>query len=122
MRGYIRTFDPPDATVSLAEPKADSSDSSVGTSEIKNTPVGTMRIVAWHEKAGFLTKPEGDEITIREGGPTIKNFEIKAKYGLSRRELRPLRDARRGRRARGALASPSFASLPFPLPGYFACC
>jgi hypothetical protein len=85
MRGYIRTFDHPYATVSLSEstkPKAAKpGDDSFGTFEIKNTPVGKLRIIAWHETGVYLNKggAEGEEITVKEGAPTEKSFELEAK-------------------------------------------
>lgn len=81
MRGYIRTFDHPYAAISLAEPQTKPSDASFGSYEIKNTPVGKVRIVAWHEKAGYLNKNglEGDEITIKQDQPLELNFELEAK-------------------------------------------
>jgi hypothetical protein len=82
MDGYVRVFDHPFATVSKSDtaPKnlrVDKGDKSFGTYEIKNAPAGVkVRLIAWHEKAGFLTPPEGKEIETKEGEMTIDPFEM----------------------------------------------
>jgi hypothetical protein len=63
MQAYVRAFVHPYATVSLAAD--DDKDAKFGTYEIKGVPVGaSVRLIAWHEKAGFLG--DGDK------GKTIK--------------------------------------------------
>lgn len=81
MRCYLRTFDHPYAALSQAEPRVKRDDPTFGAYEIKNTPVGKMRIFAWHEKAGYLNKngKEGEAITVKDEGITEVNFELEVK-------------------------------------------
>lgn len=86
MDGYLRVFDHPYATVSLSdtldgENKVKPDDAKFGTFELKNLPVGKMRIVAWHESNVYLNKGggKGQEIEIKAGEPTTVNFEFEVK-------------------------------------------
>jgi hypothetical protein len=65
MRAYLRVYEHPWATVSLAPDEA--SDSKFGTFEIKGVPVGAkVRVLAWHEKCGYLGGPKGQEVTLKK--------------------------------------------------------
>jgi hypothetical protein len=62
--------------------KVKKDDAKFGTYEIKNLPSGVkVRVLAWHEKAGWLNKGEGkgEVIEIAEGKETTKDFEAEAK-------------------------------------------
>lgn len=61
--------------------KVEKGDAKFGTYEIKNLPVGKVRVLAWHEKAQWLNKGEGkgEVIEIGEGKETAKDFEAEAK-------------------------------------------
>ncbi len=62
--------------------KVEKGDAKFGTYEIKNLPSGVkVRVLAWHEKAGWLNKGEGkgEVIDIAEGKETTKDFEAEAK-------------------------------------------
>jgi hypothetical protein len=52
-----------------------------GNYEIKNAPAGVeVRVVAWHEKAGYLEGgTKGTPIKLKEGADTTKDFKVKAK-------------------------------------------
>ena len=53
-----------------------------GTYEIKNLPVGKVRVLAWHEaEPHWLNKDygKGEVIEIKEGAPTVKDFEFTPK-------------------------------------------
>jgi hypothetical protein len=77
MSAYARNFDHPYATVSKAADKSD--DPAYGTYEIKNVPAGVkVNVIAWHEKAGYLTPPKGVPLDLKEG-ETTKDFEMTAK-------------------------------------------
>jgi hypothetical protein len=84
MDGFVWIFDHPYATVSRSDtaPKGldvKESDPTFGTYEIKGVPAGTkLRVVAWHEKGGFLNGREGEEIELKEGD-NEKNFELEVK-------------------------------------------
>ncbi len=84
MDGYVWIFDHPYATVSRSDtaPKGldvKHDDPTFGTYEIKGAPAGAkLRLVAWHEKAGFLTGRDGEEIELKEGDNT-KDFELEVK-------------------------------------------
>jgi hypothetical protein len=84
MAAYVWIFDHPYATVSKSDTAppsllAKADDPSFGTYEIKGVPTGAkLRLVAWHEKAGFLTNPKGDEIELKDG-ETTKDFELEVK-------------------------------------------
>jgi hypothetical protein len=74
MKGYIRVHDHPYATITsigadLKDPKKKVYENlespEVGTFTLKGVPVGaTVKLFAWHEKAGFLTAPSGDTVTL----------------------------------------------------------
>jgi hypothetical protein len=78
MDAYVRIFDHPYATVSLAEPKAKKGSRDFGTYEIKYVPAGKARIFAWHERAGWLNEGEvkGEPIELKDGALTVKDFEL----------------------------------------------
>jgi hypothetical protein len=76
MKGYVRAFNHPFATVSVE--KADTKDQNFGTYEIKGVPVGaSVRIFAWHEKAGFLGDEKGKVIKLEK--ETKADFSMTAK-------------------------------------------
>jgi hypothetical protein len=85
MDAHLMVVDTPYYAISLSDTldknKVEKSSDKFGTFEIKNLPVGNVRILAWHEKAGWLNKGEGkgEVIEIKEGAPTEKNFEASAK-------------------------------------------
>lgn len=86
MDGYLRVLDHPYATISHSDTldgqaKVAMNDPKFGTFEMKNLPVGDLRIVAWHEAAGYLNKNggKGQPIKIKEGEPTEINFDLEAK-------------------------------------------
>src|SRR5581483_10541286 len=61
LRAYVRTFDHPYFAVTDAQ----------GRFEIKSAPVGTWRLVVWHEKAGYLGGMKGrlgERVTITPDG------------------------------------------------------
>jgi hypothetical protein len=68
MKAYAWSFDHPFAAVTDEN----------GKYEIKNVPAGVkVRIVAWHEEAGFLTGDGiGEEFEIKKSGST-KDFKVK---------------------------------------------
>jgi hypothetical protein len=88
MDAHVWAFDHPYATVSKSDtaPKEQNvkpEDPSFGTYEIKGVPVSAgakLRIVAWHEKNGFITKDgnKGEEIDLKEGDNT-HDFEMEVK-------------------------------------------
>jgi hypothetical protein len=51
-----------------------------GNYEIKNAPAGApQRVVVWQEAVkggGFVTPPAGEDVTIKAGGETVKDFTI----------------------------------------------
>jgi hypothetical protein len=62
--------------------KVEKGDAKFGTYEIKNLPVGKVRVFAWHEAGEhWLNKGEGkgEVIEIAEGKETTKDFEAEAK-------------------------------------------
>jgi len=70
MHAYAGVFNHPFATVTKLD----------GTYEIKNVPVGAdVQIVAWHEKAGYVSAGggKGDKITLE--AKTTKDFKAEAK-------------------------------------------
>jgi hypothetical protein len=80
MEAYMRVFDHPYATLSLAEPKAKKESRDFGTYEIKFVPSGKARVFAWHERAGWLNKGQGkgELIELKDEAPTVKDFELEA--------------------------------------------
>jgi hypothetical protein len=78
MSAYLRVFDHPYATVSRAEPVVKKEDKDLGTYEIKFVPSGKARVLAWHEKAGWLNKGggKGEPIELKGGAITVKDFEL----------------------------------------------
>lgn len=84
MDAYIRLVDTPYYAISYSDSldgsnKVDAKDAKFGTYEIKNLPIGKVRVIAWHEECGYLNKNggKGEEIEIADGKPTEKNFEAK---------------------------------------------
>jgi hypothetical protein len=86
MDAYARDFRHPYAAVSkpsadpdkvLDDPKYED----YGTYEIKDVPAGVkVRIIAWHEKVGYLTPQKGEPLEIPEGKPVVtKDFGMTAK-------------------------------------------
>jgi hypothetical protein len=52
-----------------------------GNFEIKNVPAGTQKVVVWQEAvapSGFLTPPAGENVDIKPGDATAKNYTIDA--------------------------------------------
>jgi hypothetical protein len=78
MDAWLWVFDHPYAAVSLSEPKVKKDDRTFGTYEIKNVPSGKVRLFAWHEKIGYLTKgaKKGEPIELRDGATTTRDFEL----------------------------------------------
>lgn len=81
MRGYVWLLETPYSAISYSDTldgknKVEPDDSKFGTFEIKNLPVGKMRVLAWHEQCEWLTQngARGEEIEIAEGKPTEKDF------------------------------------------------
>ena len=85
MQGYIRVYNHPYATVTsvgadLKDPKKrvwEKADSpAYGTYAIKGVPVGAkVKLFAWHEKAGWLTAPSGDDFDLTKDAK--KDFTAK---------------------------------------------
>jgi hypothetical protein len=76
MRGYVRVFDHPWATVS--NPGKSDADPELGTFEIKGVPVGVpVRLFAWHEKGEFLNQGggQGQPITLKPGD-NVSEFKL----------------------------------------------
>ena len=67
MNGFIWAFDHPFAAVTDKD----------GNFEIPNVPAGTkLKIIAWHEKAGYLEGGNnGTEITVKDG-ENKKDFKV----------------------------------------------
>lgn len=81
MRGYVRAFSHPYATISSVGADLDNkvyedkASKEFGTYEIKNVPIGVkVRLKAWHETLGILTKPEGEELTLAKDN--IRDFTV----------------------------------------------
>lgn len=76
MSAYVRAFDHPYATLSVVGkgPK----DPKYGTYEIRGVPKGKVRVIAWHEKAGYLNGARGEEIELKAGS-NIKDFRLMAR-------------------------------------------
>ncbi len=52
-----------------------------GNFEIKNVPAGTQKVVVWQEavkSGGFVTAPSGEDVTIKAGDTTVKEFKIES--------------------------------------------
>jgi len=87
MDAYLRVVDTPYYAVSLSDTldgkdKVAMDDPKFGTYEIKNLPEGVkVRVIAWHEKCGFLNKDggKGEVIEILPKKETTKDFEATAK-------------------------------------------
>ena len=47
-----------------------------GNFEIKNAPAGTQKIVVWQEATGYVTAPSGEDVNIKAGDGTSKDFTI----------------------------------------------
>jgi hypothetical protein len=84
MDGYLRVVDTPYYDISKSDTldgkdKVDKSDPRFGTYEIKNLPAGKVRVIAWHEKSGYLNKDlgKGEVIEIEKDKETTKDFEAK---------------------------------------------
>jgi hypothetical protein len=69
MRAYIWAFDHPFAAVTDAN----------GKFEIKNVPANVkLRVVGWHEEAGFFAGGEKGKVIELKPGENTENFEIKS--------------------------------------------
>jgi len=84
MSGYLRVVDTPYYDISKSDTldgkdKVEKSDPKFGTYEIKNLPEGKVRVIAWHEKCGYLNKEsgKGEVIEIQKDKETTKDFEAK---------------------------------------------
>lgn len=82
MDGYLRVVDTPYYDISNSDTldgkdKVEKSDPKFGTYEIKNLPAGKVRVIAWHEKCGYLNKEtgKGEVIEIQKDKETTKDFE-----------------------------------------------
>jgi hypothetical protein len=85
MNGYVRVFDHPFATVTKSDtaPKgltAKKGDEDFGTFKIEHAPAGVkVRLIAWHEKAGYLTTSDGIPLDTKEGETPVKDLEMEVK-------------------------------------------
>ncbi len=85
MDAYMMVVDTPYYAVSLSDTLGikdfDTKNDQFGTYEIKNLPVGKVRVIAWHEKLHYLTKDEGkgEVVEIAAGKPTEKDFAAEVK-------------------------------------------
>jgi hypothetical protein len=85
MNAWVRLVDTPYYAISASDTldgdkKVAPNNDKFGTYEIKNLPVGKVRVLAWHEECGYLTKTTGgDVIDIADGKDTTLNFEAKPK-------------------------------------------
>lgn len=86
MKGYLRAVDTPYYAISHSDTldgkdKVEKTDPKFGTYEIKGLPAAKVRVIAWHEECGYLTKGggSGEDIDIKADGPTEKDFEATAK-------------------------------------------
>lgn len=84
MDGYLRVVDTPYHDISKSDTldgkdKVEKSDPRFGTYEIKGLPAGKVRVLAWHEKCGYLNKDtgNGEVIEIPMDKETTKDFEAK---------------------------------------------
>jgi hypothetical protein len=71
MKGYMRGFDHPFATVTDAD----------GNFEIKNVPAGVpVQLVIWHEKGEYGDNgAKGKTVTLKEGDNDVEDLKVKAK-------------------------------------------
>jgi hypothetical protein len=85
MDGYVWVLNHPFATISKSDtaPKGlnvKKDDPTFGTFEVKNAPAGVkVRLFVWHEKDGFLTPAEGEEIETKDGETPVHDFELEVK-------------------------------------------
>src|SRR5262249_41828460 len=86
MDAYLRVVDTPYYAISYSDTldgnnKVEKGDAKFGTYEIKNLPVGKVKVFAWHEKCHYVNKGEGqgEVIEIKEGAPTELNLEAEPK-------------------------------------------
>lgn len=50
-----------------------------GNFELKNVPAGSQKVVVWQEavkSGGFVTAPSGEDVSIKAGDTTVKEFKI----------------------------------------------
>ncbi len=50
-----------------------------GNFELKNVPAGSQKVVVWQESVksgGFVTAPSGEDVSIKAGDTTVKEFKI----------------------------------------------
>ncbi len=75
MSACARAFDHPYATLTAVGkgPK----DAAWGTYEIKNVPARKVRVIAWHERAGYLNGARGEDIELK-AGVNVKDFKLRA--------------------------------------------
>jgi hypothetical protein len=79
MNGKVWALEHPYADVTKGDHvKNRDEDEAFGTYEIKMVPTGgkKVRVVAWHEEAGFITPKDGVEIDLKKGDNT-KDFTVK---------------------------------------------
>ncbi len=83
MSAYMRVVDTPYYAISFSDTldgkdKVAKDNARFGTYEIKNPPAGKVRILAWHERAGWLNKNggQGEVIELKAAGTTRKDFEM----------------------------------------------
>lgn len=85
MRGYMWVVDTPYYDISKSDrlsgkDKVEKGDAAFGTYEIKNLPVGKVRVLAWHEECGYLNKGKGKGVVVQilPEKATVQDFEAKA--------------------------------------------
>jgi hypothetical protein len=68
MNAYVWVLDHPFVAVTDAD----------GNYEIKNVPVGKVRVVAWHEQSGYVNEGggKGEELNLPEDGEAAKDFSV----------------------------------------------
>lgn len=86
MSAYVRVVDSPYYAISLSDTldgkdKVAKNNPRFGTYEIANPPDGKVRILAWHERGGYLNKngSRGEVIEVKAKGATRKDFEMTAR-------------------------------------------
>lgn len=84
MEAYVRVIDTPYYDISKSDTldgkdEVEKSDPRFGTYVIKNLPIGKVRVLAWHEKSGYLNKEtsKGEPIEIQKDKESTKDFEAK---------------------------------------------